>query len=119
MNKTNRLKGMRLLVAAAMMGMALPAGAQSSNGYIIYYGGFLTHDATTGAVVTGRTTTFDLSTCLWTITENYIRPVSNDGSTTPDPASEPTNRPSKNARCVVLIERYPALLYTKSLTGRR
>ena len=35
---------------------------------------------------------------------------SNDGRITPEPASDPMKRPLKNARCVVLIERYPPLL---------
>lgn len=86
MNKSDRMKAIKrsLLLAAMVIGAATAKGQSTteSNGYIIYYGGFLTHDASTGAVITTRTTDFDLSTCLWTIdaTNRYIRPVSSDGS---------------------------------------
>ncbi|MBQ8702824.1 MAG: hypothetical protein IJ524_00425 [Bacteroidales bacterium] len=60
-----------------------PTHGQTANGYIIYYSGhFLSHNASTGAVVTAGTTTFDPATCLWSVpTTTTIRPVGSDGST--------------------------------------
>ena len=86
MNQLNKLKEMKrsFLLAALLLGATLCAQAQTqtSNGYIIYNStyGYLTHNASTGAVSTAMVADFDPSTCLWTISGNYIRPVSSNGS---------------------------------------
>lgn len=71
-------------VMFALMLMATPAlQAQTANGYVIYcnnYSLFLSHDASTGAVITTGVSTFDPATCLWTV-GTYIRPASTNGTT--------------------------------------
>ena len=74
----------KYLMLLALLCAAVHAQAQTVNGYVIYSSGdgyFLTHNDATGAVSTAAVTAFDVSTCLWTISGNYIRPVSNNGTT--------------------------------------
>ncbi|MCR4932152.1 MAG: chitobiase/beta-hexosaminidase C-terminal domain-containing protein [Bacteroidales bacterium] len=71
-------------ILLALLCAAVQAQAQTANGYVIYSsddGYFLTHNANTGAVSTAAVTAFDVRTCLWTISGNYIRPVSDNGTT--------------------------------------
>lgn len=82
--KTNNLKGLikgyALLAALVLCG--LTAQGQTANGYIIYYdGNFLSHDTSSGAVATTAVNSFNLNSCLWSVSGSYLRPVSSDGST--------------------------------------
>ena len=48
--------------------------------YVIQNGNnYLSHDASTGVVNTTRTTTFNPTSCFWTISGSYIRPVNTSG----------------------------------------
>ena len=64
------------------------SGAKAQDLYVIHNGdNYLSHNATTGVVNTTRVTTFDPTTCFWTIetesnwntTYYYLRPVNNEG----------------------------------------
>ena len=80
--KTNKTDWRRLvrstLFVALLLGTATPAEAQ----YVIMYdNNYLTHDASSGALITTSTTTFDPTTCFWSIDDNgkYLHPVNISG----------------------------------------
>lgn len=67
-----------IMMAALLLG-GLTARAQSL--YVIHNGdNYLSHNASTGAVNTSRETTFDPTTCFWTVSNNYLRPVNSSGT---------------------------------------
>ncbi|MEE1004135.1 MAG: ZmpA/ZmpB/ZmpC family metallo-endopeptidase-related protein [Bacteroidaceae bacterium] len=56
------------------------SGAKAQDLYVIHNGdNYLSHNATTGAVNTTRVTTFDPTTCFWTINNSTLRPVNTTG----------------------------------------
>ena len=75
------LKG-RLLRGVALAALLLFAGGTTwgQDYYVIMNGdNYLTHNASTGALVTTSTTTFDPTTCFWFIDGNYIKPMNSNG----------------------------------------
>jgi len=72
-----------LPLRALLVGLLMLLGSVGAWGqdlYVIHNGtNILSHNATTGAVITTRVTTFDPTTCFWTISGNYLRPVNSNG----------------------------------------
>ncbi len=82
MNKImQRMKGLKRAIVLAGLILAGLAPAWAQDLYVIHNGNnYLSHNATTGAVNTTSTTTFDPATCFWTISGNYLRPVNSSGT---------------------------------------
>ena len=76
-----RMKGLKRAIVLAGLILAGLAPAWAQDLYVIHNGNnYLSHNATTGAVNTTSTTTFDPATCFWTISGNYLRPVNSSGT---------------------------------------
>ena len=82
MNKImQRMKGLKRAIVLAGLILAGLAPAWAQDLYVIHNGdNYLSHNATSGAVNTASTTTFDPATCFWTISGSYLRPVNSSGT---------------------------------------